>query len=210
MKCYKLKETQTPQGFTFDITKKTPHIMIYPSEPSYIYCSVEQYTKRGVYVGMVSSITHFVSFSMKSSIDNDYLPSPVDHIFTGQAMIATITFDQLLSDCTKEMFEVSSMTIVHIRMERNSFTTACVLQLESDMGGYKQIKLSKYVTESIAGSTNTEELVLNFAYEKSRPLLTLYDITPFSDTYHKERKVIVVFSRAVSDLSVILNGSYYV
>ena len=181
-------------------------------KPSFVYCAVEVYDKDNELLGIVSNVTRLVPFSLEGSLKSSYVPSVFsDMSIGGQQMLVTATFNQVINFCSIEMFEVSSFNIMDVRLiQNNLFSSSCVLRLESEMGGYKQLKLNPYVVESIAGSTNTYELEMNVVYEKSRPSLSLFDISEFSESYYKERRVIALFSRSVTDLHVLLVYRYHV
>ena len=160
-------------------------------------------------VGVVTAVSRYIPDIIHAHFQTEYLPLVRNH-WTGNSVSLksrvfslTVEFDQVIDNCFEEMFETSSLLITHLETEQSSpFSTSCILHVESDSSGYKSVKINKYALESKAGSTNSRNIELDFVYERTRPFLTLYDITTFDVTYPKKRKVIAVFSRSISDLTV--------
>lgn len=210
--CYSLDVEQQVIDFSIDIDIiKAIIVSVRPSEPSYVMCSV-QYFKKGVYVGRINSVARYVSFALEGHITANYLPStnPITDLFLVDHILeVTVGFNQVISNCYENLFELSSLTIAESRLVINTpFSSSCVLRVESDISGYKSIKINRNVIESRAGGTNENDLVLNVILEKSRPSLILFDTTPFKDVFSNDRSVIAVFSRDISYLQVGFHYCY--
>lgn len=204
--CFSLGVEQREIVFSIDVEiLKVISVSVKPSEPSYVMCSVK-YFKKGVYVGRINSVARYLSFALEGQISANYLPATNSHtdlLLDDHILEVTVEFNQVVSSCYQNLFELSSLTVSESHLVINTpFSSSCILRVESDTSGYKSIKINRYVMESRAGGTNENDLILNVILEKSRPSLVLFDVTPFNDIFSNERSVVVVFSRDMSDLHV--------
>ena len=83
----------------------------------------------------------------------------------------------------------------------NSFSTECVLYLDGDSSGWKTIQISAYSVCSVAGARNNDEIRVDFGYERNRPSLVLWDLSP-GGLYMFTHRIVGVFTRDVIDVHV--------
>lgn len=209
--CYSL--TNKRQVLEYTLNKGLDLVLtvsVYPEEPCFVLCSVEQYVNT-VSKGFVTNIARFVSMSIETDIqysylnEHSFLPSDnsVYHSLIERKVSLNIQFNQVITSCYKEMFEVSGLYIRSMEYILNSpFSSSCILTIDTDSPGYKVVKINQYVIESKAGATNQDDIEYTIVYEKSRPIVNLYDITTFNSSYNSKRHLIILFSRVITDLPV--------
>lgn len=217
--CYSL--TNERQVLDYQLSKGLDQVLTvsaYPKEPCYVLCSVELYVN-AVSKGFVTNIARYVSMSIETDIQYSYLTdhsfSPPDnsvyHSLLERKVSLSIQFNQVITSCYKEMFEISGLYIRSMEYNMNSpFSSSCILTIDTDSPGYKVVKMNQYVVESKAGATNQDDIEFTIVYEKSRPIVNLYDITTFNPSFNSKRHLIILFSRVITDLPVLLFHSVFI
>lgn len=167
------------------------------------------------YLGVVTELSRFVDNQINVQIYVDETPfiqikqPPVsweeDSSQSGlidRYITAHVHFDQVLKACDSGLFLLMGLQITQIIMNSgNSFSTECVLYLDGDSSGWKTIQISAYSVCSVAGARNNDEIRVDFGYERNRPSLVLWDLSP-GGLYMFTHRIVGVFTRDVIDVHV--------
>ena len=218
--CYAVTTTVTvlPTTLTIHNTNQVL-ISVSPTEPSLIYCVVTAFMigsdGNETYLGVVTELSRFVDNQINVQIYVDETPfiqikqPPVsweeDSSQSGlidRYITAHVHFDQVLKACDSGLFLLMGLQITQIIMNSgNSFSTECVLYLDGDSSGWKTIQISAYSVCSVAGARNNDEIRVDFGYERNRPSLVLWDLSP-GGLYMFTHRIVGVFTRDVIDVHV--------
>ena len=193
-------------------------ISVSPTEPCLVYCVVDAFMigldGEETYLGAVTELARFVENQVNVQIMIDETPFiQIDPSFKKKMdstkgglidrfITAHVYFDQVLKTCDEGLFLMMGLKIVRIvKNSGNRFSTECVLVLDADISGWKTIQISAFSVCSVAGARNTNEIRIDFGYERNRPSLVLWNLSR-GGLYSHTHVIAGVFSRDMMDIHV--------
>ena len=204
-------------------------LSVSPPRPGFVLCEVQvSQSSSGNLLGSLTAVVRLVSTELGVQLK---VLNPL--VFENNGLMDRFLTVRLETDQSLEKCAPHFLTLPSCRLKRVSqlfshpFTTICDFELDCPSSGIQMILVSRYAIQSLGGASNAQEVMLEVPYEKSRPSVTLLDVTettyafsfdtisslqptsstptapPFSSTSSTyQRSLLAVFSHDVSALLI--------
>ena len=187
--------------------KEAIHLNLYvrPPYPGFVLCQVEVFSHQGTQSeGFLNEVVRYIPSTIKPvlSMLEPVIYGREESITLDRYLTIRLSIDQTVEVCEPYFLSLTSCSLAHVsHRSDNPFSTICDYELECANSGHKLFQVSKFAVESVGGGYNHDPVLLDIPYEKSRPSITLLDVTG-SGGVGSERSLLAVFSHDVGELPI--------
>ena len=187
--------------------KEPIHLNLYvrPPYPGFVLCQVEVFSHQGTQSeGFLNEVVRYIPSTIKPvlSMLEPVIYGREESIALDRYLTIRLEIDQTVEVCEPYFLSLTSCSLARVSHRPNTpFSTICDYELECANSGHKLFQVSKFAVESVGGAYNRESVILDIPYEKSRPSITLLDVTG-SGGVGSERSLLAVFSHDVDELPI--------
>ena len=187
------------------------YLYVRPPYPGFVLCQVEVFSHQGTQSeGILNEVVRYIPSTIQPVL------SMLEPVIYGSGeggesgeggsldryLTIRLEIDQTVEVCEPYFLSLTSCSLARVsHRSDNPFSTICDYELECANSGHKLFQVSKFAVESVGGGYNREAVILDIPYEKSRPSITLLDVTG-SGGLASERSLLAVFSHDVGELPI--------